>query len=170
MIENLSPKEYNSYYATYIAKVTNSDVVAGLEDSQKEFMEVMQTIPLEKLSYAYAEGKWTIAEVIQHILDTERIFGYRALRFARNDKTTLPGYEQDDYVPFSGANLCSKEELIADYNAVRVNSIALFRSFSSEMLERLGEASGSPMSCRAAGYILSGHQKHHVEVLKERYL
>ncbi len=170
MIKSLAPEEYNSYYGTYIAKVTSPNIVSGLQESRQEFLKFVEDIPEDKLPYAYAEGKWTVAEVIQHLLDTERIFNYRALCFARNDKSPLPGFEQDDYVPFSGANSLTKEQLVNDYKAVRDNSIALFSNFSPEMLERIGTGSGSPMSCRAAGYIMIGHQYHHLEVLKERYL
>lgn len=170
MVKSLNPNEYNVFYGTYITKVTNPNVVAGLEESKKEFMAFMTTLPSGKLKYAYAAGKWTINEVIQHVLDTERIFNYRALRFARNDKTELPGFEQDDFVPFSGGSERSKEELINDYVAVRNASISLFRSFSTSMLQYMGNASGSPMSTRAAGFIIVGHQKHHLEVIRQRYL
>jgi hypothetical protein len=169
MLSQVKEEEYNSYYATYISKAEYSDVVEGLRQSQNDFVDFVKSIPAEKLTYAYAEGKWTIAEVFQHIIDTERIFAYRALRFARNDKTAIMGFEQDDYVPNSNANNLSKEDLINDFNAVRNCSISLFDSFTDEMLVRIGEASGSPMSTRAAGYIIAGHQKHHFEVIKERY-
>ncbi|WP_438712121.1 DinB family protein [Aquimarina muelleri] len=170
MLSQLKEVEYNSYYATYISRAEYPNIVEGLKNSQKEFVDFIQSIPQEKFIHAYAEGKWTIAEVFQHIIDTERIFAYRALRFARNDKTPIMGFEQDDYVPNSNANNLSKEDLITDFNAVRNCSISLFNSFTDEMLTRIGEASGSPMSARAAGYILAGHQKHHLEVIKERYL
>ncbi|PKV51088.1 putative damage-inducible protein DinB [Aquimarina sp. MAR_2010_214] len=170
MVSQLKEGEFNPYYGIYIAKAESPDIVKGLQSSQKEFVDFVQSIPEEKFTHAYAEGKWTVAEVLQHIIDTERIFAYRALCFARNDKTSIMGFEQDDYVPYSNANNYSKEELISDFVSARSNSISLFKSFTDEMLTRIGEASGSPMSARAAGYILEGHQKHHFEVIKERYL
>ncbi|EZH75419.1 damage-inducible protein DinB [Aquimarina atlantica] len=170
MIAQLKEGEFDPYYGTYISKAGSSDIVKGLQSSQIEFVDFVQSIPKEKLTHAYAEGKWTIAEVLQHIIDAERIFAYRALRFARNDKTPIIGFEQDDYVPYSNANNYSKEELVSDFQSARNNSISLFKSFTDEMLIRIGEACGSPMSSRAAGYILIGHQNHHFEVIKERYL
>ncbi|WP_109852984.1 DinB family protein [Aquimarina sp. AU58] len=170
MVSQLKEGEFNPYYETYIAKAESPDIVKGLENGQKEFVDFVQSIPEEKLTHAYAEDKWTVAEVLQHVIDGERIFAYRALRFARNDKTPIMGFEQDDYVPYSNANNYSKEELISDFQSARANSISLFKSFTGEMLTRIGEASGSPMSSRAAGYILIGHQKHHFEVIKKRYL
>ncbi|WP_299252193.1 DinB family protein [uncultured Aquimarina sp.] len=166
----LTSGEYDPYYGVYIDKAANANVVKGLQQSKQKFIDFVNAISEEKFTYAYAEGKWTIAEVFQHIIDTERIFSYRALRFARNDKSPLMGFDQDEYVPYSNANNYSKQEFIEDFEAVRNNSIALFKSFTEDMLSQIGEASGSPMSTRAAGYILSGHQKHHLDVIKERYL
>jgi len=166
----LTPEEYNSYYGTYIDKAESATIVEGLQLGKQGFVDFVNSIPEEKLAFAYAEEKWTIAEVLQHIIDTERIFSYRALRFARNDKSPLIGFDQDQYVPNSNANSYSKEEFIGDFEATRNSTIALFRGFTGEMLTQIGEASGSPMSARAAGYILSGHQVHHLDIIKERYL
>ncbi len=166
----LEQGEYNTYYSTYTSKAEYVNVVEGLQIGKKEFVDFVNTIPKEKMEYRYAEEKWTIAEVLQHVIDTERIFAYRALRFARNDKTAILGFEQNDYVPNSNANNRSVEELVNDFKITRDNSISLFNSFTEEMLTRIGEASGSPMSTRAVGYILAGHQIHHVNIIKERYL
>ncbi len=170
MQSQLKEGEYNPYYGTYISKAAHIDIVQGLQSGKKEFVDFIKTIPREKWSYAYAEGKWTIAEVLQHLIDTERVFAYRALRFARNDKTPIMGFDQDTYVPNSNANNYNKKDLISDFEAVRNSSISLFNGFTDEMLLRIGEASGSPMSTRAVGYILAGHQKHHFEIIRERYL
>jgi len=170
MLSHVQEGEFNPYYATYISKAENSNIIEGLHNRKNEFLDFVKSIPSEKLIYAYEKDKWTVAEVLQHLIDTERIFAYRALRFARNDKTSILGFEQDDYVPNSNANNYTKEEIISDFEATRNNSISLFRSFTDEMLLRIGEASGSSMSARAVGYILSGHQKHHIDVIKERYL
>jgi len=162
--------EYNPYYGVFIDQAENANILTGLQQSKQKFIDFVNTISDEKLTYAYAEGKWTIAEVLQHIIDTERIFSYRALRFARNDKSPLIGFDQDEYVPNSNANNYSRQELIEDFEAARNNSIGLFKSFTQNMLTEIGEASGSPMSVRAIGYVLSGHQKHHLHVIKDRYL
>lgn len=166
----LTSGEYNPYYGVFIDQAENANILTGLQQSKQKFIDFVNTISDEKLTYAYAEGKWTIAEVLQHIIDTERIFSYRALRFARNDKSPLIGFDQDEYVPNSNANNYSRHELIEDFEAARNNSIALFKSFTQNMLTEIGEASGSPMSVRAIGYVLSGHQKHHLHVIKDRYL
>lgn len=170
MLDQLTEKEFNSYYAIYIAKATDADIVEGLVRGKREFADFVSGVPSDKWSYAYQSDKWTIVEVLQHLIDTERIFAYRALRFARNDKTPIVGFEQDEYVPNSNANNYTKDQILADFNAVRNASITLFKGFTKEMLVRLGEASGSPMSSRAVGYILVGHQKHHFEVIQDRYL
>jgi len=122
------------------------------------------------MSYAYTDGKWSVAEVLVHLMDTERIFQYRALRFARNDKTELKGFEQDDYIPESEANGRDKEDVLREFLAIRNSSIALFKSFHEEQLKRSGKANGATMSVRALGCIICGHQAHHFNILKQRYL
>lgn len=166
----LTSEEYNPYYGVFIDQAESPNIIEGLQLGKQGFIEFVQSIPEEKLSYSYAEGKWTVAEVLQHLIDAERVFSYRALRFARKDKTALMGFDHDMYVPNSNANTYRKDEIIEDYQAVRNSSISLFKSFTDDMLLQIGEASGSPMSTRATGYILSGHQKHHLNVIKERYL
>jgi hypothetical protein len=130
----------------------------------------LRNVPLEKHSFAYAVGKWTLKELIQHIIDTERIFCYRALCFSRNDKTSLPGFDQDLFIEAGNANERSYEALLDETAAVRTATISLFKSFSDEALERVGVGSGNSMSVRAAGLIISGHQNHHVQIAEERYL
>jgi len=170
MIDILKTEEFHPYYKNYIALAKHTDIVQGLEESKKEFVSFAKTISDNKWTYAYAPEKWSIAEVLQHIIDTERIFAYRALRFARKDKTPIVGFEQDDYVPNSGANQMTIDALVSDYQAVRSATISLFHSFSEEMLVGIGNANGANMSARAVGYMLVGHQQHHLSVLQERYL
>jgi uncharacterized damage-inducible protein DinB len=162
--------EYNPYYGQYIQYLKGKDVIGTLEKGVLEVNDLMASLTEEKLQSAYAEGKWTIKEVLQHIMDTERIFCNRALRFARNDKTELPGYEQDDYVPFSGANERNSMEMLREYNAIRQATITMLQGFSDEMLVREGVASGSNMSVRAIAHVVTGHERHHMNVIKERYL
>jgi uncharacterized damage-inducible protein DinB len=125
---------------------------------------------MDKFDYRYAEGKWTIKEIIQHIIDTERIFSYRALRISRNDKTPLPGFEENDYVDNTDANKRGLQELLTELSAVRHATLLLFKSFSEEQLARIGIASENEISVRAIGFIIIGHQKHHQKVFEERYL
>ena len=170
MIEQLKTDEYPDFFETYLKKVSHANVVESLQESKHDFLTFMENLPSEKINYAYKKGKWTISEVIQHILDTERIFNYRALRFSRNDESNLIGFDQDLFVPNSDAQSRTKEELINDYAAVRNASISLFRSFSLEMLQRKGSVEGNFMSARVAGFIMIGHQKHHLDVIYDRYL
>lgn len=162
--------EYNAYYQSYIEKSSQKSIVEGLKDNLEKVVLFYKSIPQEKLEYAYAKGKWTAKDVLLHLIDTERIFAYRALRISRNDKKPLAGFEQDDYVINGCANKRSIESLLEEYKAVREATITLYGSFSSEALLQIGEASGFPISVRAIGYIISGHENHHCEVIKERYL
>ena len=139
-------------------------------EEKKRFVELINEVPENKLSFAYAEGKWTLAELLMHIIDAERVFQYRALRFARNDKTPMAGFDQNDYVPECNAKGRSKKDLLEEYAAVRESTILLFQSFDEEALKRVGNASGSDMSTRAMGFIICGHQAHHLNIIKERYL
>ncbi|MBC9796363.1 DinB family protein [Sinomicrobium weinanense] len=166
----LQETEYHSYYSNYVLILDETELMEALRNTEEELLTFIKELPEDRLSYRYAEGKWSIAEVIQHIVDTERIFTYRALRFARNDQTDLPGYEQNDYVPFSEADKRTKEELLVDFKATRLNTVSLFRTFSDEMLMRSGRADGNLMSVRAVGFIVSGHLMHHLKVLRERYM
>ncbi|MDT0293186.1 DinB family protein [Mesonia ostreae] len=124
----------------------------------------------ETLIYRYAEDKWTPKEMLLHLIDSERIFCTRALRFARKDKTLLSGYDHEDFVKESGANTRSLESLLEEYNMQRQSSILLFKSFTKDMLQRKGNANGLEVSVAALGLIISGHELHHVQILKERYL
>lgn len=141
-----------------------------LQRQSQNFPEFMATIPESKLDFRYAENKWTVAEVLVHIIDSERIFQYRALRFSRGDQTPLPGFEQDDYVPFSKANNRTLQSLIDEYSVVRNSTLHLFNQFDTNDLERKGIASSLDWSVGALGFVICGHQKHHRNILRERYL
>ncbi|AEM72102.1 hypothetical protein Murru_3081 [Allomuricauda ruestringensis DSM 13258] len=170
VLSELPSSEYNPFYQTYIMALGNVDLMEELKKGKDNFLTLLEQIPEEKLYYAYAEGKWSLAEVLVHVIDTERIFQYRALCIARNDKTPLPGFDQDTYVPYSNADNRSKKSLMEEYKAVRDSTIFLFNSFDEETIKRVGVASGSKMSVRALGFIISGHQAHHIRILRERYL
>jgi uncharacterized damage-inducible protein DinB len=166
----LPVNEYSKFNATYIQALENVELFEELEISLHSFIKFVQNIPLDKFDYSYAEGKWTIKEIIQHIIDTERIFAYRALRISRNDKTPLPGFEENDYVANTDAKSRSIQDLLTEFSAVRHSNLLMFKSFSDEQMARIGTASENTISVRAIGFILIGHQKHHQKVFEERYL
>lgn len=162
--------EYLPYYATYINKANCSNLISGLEDLLKNTLSFFDSIPNEKYDYKYAQGKWTIKEIIQHLIDAERVFTYRALCFAREDKTPLPSFDENNYAKVSRAKTRSVSSLITEYEALRQSTISLFKSFSDDVLTNIGIASGGEMSVRAIGFVIIGHEKHHIDVIKERYL
>ena len=167
----LNTNEYDAYYQTYVSKVdTDLSGVESLKRNLEVVVSLYSNIPKEKHNFAYAEGKWTVKDVLLHVIDTERIFAYRALRIARSDKTPLPGFEQDTYVSNGEAKNRTLVSLIGEYKSVRQATITLFSSFDSNALLRIGKASGSPISVRALGFIIVGHDNHHAQIIKERYL
>lgn len=169
-MKSLDSSEYHPYYELYLSKCPFNDILSRLQQSKDQFETFLESIPTEKQLYKYASDKWTIKEVLVHIIDTERIFAYRALRIARRDVTALPGFDQDEYVLNSDANSRNFEDLISEFVSVRLSTVSLFNSFSEEDLLQKGIASNSPISVRALGYILIGHQNHHQEIIEKRYL
>jgi hypothetical protein len=168
--DSLNTAEYNPYYKSYIDIASNSNIVLGLKDNLDSVVEFYSNIESEKHNYAYAAGKWTVKDILLHIIDTERIFAYRALRISRKDSTPMAGFDQDNYVASGVANERTMDSLISEYITVRKATIALFESFSESTLKLLGEASGSKISVRAIGYIITGHENHHNQIIRERYL
>jgi uncharacterized damage-inducible protein DinB len=166
----LPVNEYSNFNATYVKAAANVELIEELEICLHEFIRFVQNIPMDKFDYRYVEGKWTIKDIIQHVIDTERIFAYRALRISRNDTTPLPGFEENDYVENTKANERGIQDLLAEFSAVRYATLFLFKSFSEEQLKRMGTASGTAISVRAIGFIIIGHQKHHQNIFQERYL
>ncbi len=168
---DLQPNEFSGHFANYINQVSSDySLLEEMEISVHRLIKFVQNIPLDKFDYRYAEGKWTIKDIIQHIIDAERVFAYRALRFARNDKTTLPGFEENDYVEEANAGKRSIQDLLTELLIVRQGTLALFKSLSEEELLRIGTASNNPMSVRALGFTIIGHQNHHQRIFQERYL
>ena len=166
----LLTEEYKPYFLTYINKALALDLKDGLQSSFNQTLSFFDMIPESKLEYVYAKDKWTIKEIIQHLIDAERVFAYRAMRFARGDKNNLPGYDENQYTPSSLANRRSKESLIKEYTNLRQTTISLFDSFTNEMLMKIGLADNGNMSVRAIGFVIIGHERHHCQVIKERYL
>jgi uncharacterized damage-inducible protein DinB len=170
-IEKPKEDEYAPYTIMYIGLLPDDGLVLKyLEDNLKATSDFILSLPEEKLTYRYAEGKWTIKEILAHIVDDERIYAYRALRFARNDKTELPGFEQDDYAIYSGANDRDIKDILEEFATVRHATISLFEGFDREALLRAGVADGKVMSVRAAAFHIAGHELHHINIIKERYL
>lgn len=167
----LQTSEYPTYFGNYISQVSDEyTLIEELEISVHRMIKFVQNIPLDKFDYRYAEGKWTIKDILQHIIDAERIFAYRALCFARNDKTDLPGFDENNYVDEAQANSRSIQELLTELAVVRQASLSLFKSFSIDELARQGFANENPMSVRAIGFVIIGHQNHHQRIFEERYL
>jgi len=166
----LSKNEYSSFNATYINALKDASLIEGLEKGKDQLVAFISAIPTEKLEYRYAENKWTIKDIILHLIDAERIFGYRALRIGRGDKTPLAGFEENDYIPNAMANNRTVESLLEEFQWVRNSTLILFKNFSNEQLLYLGTASENAISVRAIGFLITGHQNHHLKIIEERYL
>lgn len=157
------------WYAGYVTLLNGRSFIDVLDHGLSETSSLWVQLPEEKMRYAYADGKWTIATVMMHIIDCERIFNYRALRIARNDQTPLPGFDENTYAEFCNASQRSKESLLEEYMAVRRSTLSLYRNFSAAMLERKGVANGYDFSVEMIGTITAGHELHHLQVLRDRY-
>jgi uncharacterized damage-inducible protein DinB len=166
LVEN----EYPVYCETYFKAAGEVVLIEELEICLHDFIRFVQNLPMDKFDYRYAEGKWTIKEIIQHIIDTERILAYRALRISRNDRTPLLGFDENTYAANTPANTRSLQDLLTELSAVRHSNLLLFKSFSEEQLLSKGIASDQPISVRAIGFMIIGHQKHHQNVFLEKYL
>lgn len=162
--------EYAHYYETYISKISRGNIIRILSTQSDEFLALIGSIPKNKSDFAYAPGKWTIKEVIGHIIETERVFAYRGLAFSRMDKNPLPSMEQDNYVRFASHGNKSLQHHADEYAAVRASTIHLFAHMPKHMLERKGIASGVEFTVRAIPFIIAGHQQHHTGILKTKYL
>jgi hypothetical protein len=161
--------EYGSFFHGYVSSVPEGDVIAILRDSGRTLHERLSPIPEERGGHRYAEGRWTIREVLGHLIDAERIFTYRALRIARGDATPLPGFDENDYVRASGSDTRTLASLVREQAVVREGTVQLFESLPDEAWIRRGTASGAEISVRALAYITAGHALHHFRILGERY-
>ncbi len=167
--EHLRKSDYPEYYQTYIDQLPREDLLNILISQREKAIEFLRSINENDLNHSYAPGKWTVAQVLQHMLDTERIFQYRALCIARKDKTSLPGFDQDAYVPAAKANERNLAGFIEEYITLRDSGISLFKSFSEEMLQETGSLNGFGLTPAAAGFIIAGHEKHHLTLFKSNY-
>jgi len=158
------------FYKHYVKLVEQPDVLVALRISGYRTMELIHFIPEEKQDFRYADGKWSIREVLCHMLDAERIFAYRALRFARNDKTDLPGFDEVEYANNLNATSRSLRKIGDEMQHLRNATVDLFESFSAEMMTRKGTANKNELSVVAMGNVIAGHETHHCKILQERYL
>ncbi len=171
IIDKPKPGEFAPYASMYIDLLPDDGLVLKhLEENFKVVKKFILSLPVEKLLYRYAADKWTIKEILVHTIDDERIYVYRALRFARNDKTELPGFEQDDYTVYSGANDRDISNIFAEYEVVRNSTIAFYNGLEDAAFKRAGLADGNIMSVRASAYHIAGHELHHMNFIKEHYL
>jgi hypothetical protein len=170
MLSRPPADEYFEYYGKYIALVPDGDVRDHMRAQLAGTMALLSGVSEEKAEQAYGAGKWTLKEALLHMSDAERVFSYRMLRISRGDVTPLPGFEQNDWVPHSCANERTLANLLMEFAAVRASTLALMDSFSPEAGARKGTASGHAISVRALAYIAAGHERHHVNIFRERYL
>jgi hypothetical protein len=157
------------YYHRYINLVSEADLHKAFILHQQSLMNILMHLPAERWDYRYAPDKWTIKDLVQHIIDAERIFTYRALTIARNDSTPLPGFDEGNYVLAAEAHLRTPEDLLKELEVVQKASTLLFYSFNEQQLDRAGTANGNPVYVNGIGFIIIGHALHHVNILKERY-
>jgi uncharacterized damage-inducible protein DinB len=170
-IEKPNEGEYPAYAIMYMKLIPDDGLlIKHLSDGFDRIRRLILSLSEEKLLYRYANNKWTIKEVLVHLIDDERIYAYRALCFARNEKTPLPGFEQDDYIAASNANERSVESIMQEYEAVRKATIALYEGLDDAALLRSGIANNNKATVRALGYHIAGHEVHHVNIIKQKYL
>ena len=161
--------EYHGSFKGYVARVPETDVVPVLESQVAELGRLAVGVPAARETYRYGEGKWSIREVIGHLIDSERVFAYRALCISRGDQVSLPGFEENDYAAAAHSDDRTLADLIAEFIAVRKANMFLFRSLTDAEWERLGRANENPVSVRALAFIMAGHVRHHIAVLRDRY-
>ena len=161
--------EYAPFFHGYVAAVQEGDVVDLLRSDGAELLETIHRIPEERGGHRYGPDKWTIREVIGHLIDAERIFTYRALRIARGDQTMLPGFDENEYVRTAGSDQRTLADLARELAAVRESTVLMFESLPDDAWLRRGNANGTEMTVRALAYVAAGHPRHHHRILRERY-
>jgi uncharacterized damage-inducible protein DinB len=166
------PEEYaqSTYTSRYIALVNSDDVIAELGKSMDEVQKLFSSLSDTQLNFSYAPGKWTLKELLAHMIDTERILSYRALCIARGEKQSLPGFDENEYAEQAQSSRRSIKDLLREYQLVREANILMFNSFDEQMLSEVGTANGKSISARALLFIIAGHERHHLSIVKEKYL
>ena len=168
-IDRPAAGEYAPYFDRYISRVPEADVLPVLERQRAELRAAFSGVSEAKGGFRYAPEKWSVRELLGHVVDTERIFGYRALCISRGETTALPGFEQDDYAAVAGHDRWTLAELIEDFDVVRRSTLAVLAHLDEAAVRRVGTSSGHPTSVRAIAFIVAGHLRHHLAVLAERY-
>lgn len=169
--QELQSNEYNQYYQKYIDQLADdTDLINGLASDKEQLINYFKSIDSNKLEYRYQPEKWTIKEVFQHLIDTERVFTYRCFTIGRQDKTQLPGFDENEYVPPSEANKKSLQTLIDEFSTTRDFTLSIFKSLSDKNLKEIGNANGGSLSARACGFIILAHELWHIKITNERYL
>lgn len=169
-IKPIAEHDFAEYFKNYTNLVIEENVFDALKSSYKEVKSLIKSLDEEQANSAYAKNKWTIKELLVHVMDTERIFCERALRFARKDTTELPGFDHDVFVLNSNANQRTLKDILKEYKIIRKSTLALFKNFTPEMLEQGGIANGNKLTVHSIGFIISGHELHHLNVIKAKYL
>jgi hypothetical protein len=168
-MERPQQSEYAPYYAGYVGLVPEADILGVLEAQNAELRDLVASVPADRESYRYEPGKWSIREVLGHIGDGERVFGFRAFCFSRGETNPLPGFDEKEYVARSSFDHQGLAELIADFSGLRSSNLRMLRRLAPQTWLNKGTASGNPVSVRALAFILAGHVRHHVKVLRDRY-
>ena len=162
--------EYSHFYSTYISLISKDNIIQTLNEQMHEVFTLINSLPGEKAYFKYAPDKWTLKEVLGHIIETERVFSYRALAISRGDTQPLPGMDQDEYMKNNNYNKRSISNLSNEYLSVRTSTIHLFNTMTKEMISKKGNASGFDVTVRALAFIIAGHNLHHYNIIKEKYL
>ena len=162
--------EYDPYYERYVSLVEDGDIIDKLAAQPTALQDLLTALPEEKGSYAYAEGKWSIKELLGHLIDGERMFAYRMFRISRGDKTPIEGFEQDGYIENAHSNQRSFADLLDEFSLLRRANMIFFSNLDDAAWGRIGTANNVEISVRALVYIMAGHIEHHLSILKERYL
>ena len=166
----MNSESYPTYFHPYISKIPDGDPIQLLEIGIKETLSTLVMVTEEKANFSYAKGKWSIKDIVQHLIDTERIFTYRALAIARGESVELIGYDHEAYVREANADSRSLKTLLEEYKRLRLSTIDLFSSFSKEVFKKRGNANGMEISVEQLQYILIGHELHHLWVIQQKYL
>ncbi len=164
------PGDYAPFYETYVSLVPKEDLMVEIHNSLTEIYETLEAIPVSKIDYAYAEGKWTIRQMLQHMIDTERVFSYRATAFARGEQQGLPGFDENAYAAAADVTVRNFQEMKEELLILRRSVHFMYKGLTLEALKAAGEANHSRVTVNALGYIIVGHVRHHFRILKERYL
>ncbi len=163
-------KDYIPYFENYINLIPEDDIISALKNNHQVILDFIEEIPRQKLNYFYDEGKWTVKQVINHIIDTERILSYRALRFARGDNQQVLSFDENLYVANANLSNTNSQLLVDEFDSVRLSNVLFFKQLSEKELLLKGKMSSGETNVLSLGYFMCGHAQHHINIIKERYL